>query len=528
MHEIMDQIISYLRGMWRFRWFIYLVAWPICIAGWVFVYSMPDEYQASARVHVDTKSMLRPLLRGLAATTNLESQIAFISRTLFSRPNLEKIIRMTDMDLDAKTDEDMNGIVSRLESKIQFVSGRQDDNLFQITYTDSDPQLAKLVVQSFITLFIENTLGDKRKDTDITQRFIRSQIKIYENRLIEAENRLKEFTRKNLGLMPGSGKGYFEQLKSAKNQLFSAELELREAENLRDELKRQLDGEEPTFGLGAVADMFSPKLPHPFDGRIRQLEERLDDLLLRYTDRHPDVIAVQETLKNLKDKREVELKEAEASMPNLQRRTSNVDQNPVYQQLKISYGQAEARIASMLPRVNEYRKGVQRLVGLVDTIPQIEADLKNLNRDYKINKVNYEKLLARRESAKLAEEVEQTSDDVKFKVIDPPFVGSDPVAPNRPMMMSVVFVGGCLAGLAFVFFLSQLRPTIDGVNRLREFTGLPVLGSVSMIRTDAQKMRRRIEFISFAVVGSFLFVVYAGVLVFISKAHITTNVIGGV
>jgi len=527
MHEIIDQIISYLRGMWRFRWFIYLVAWPVCIAGWVLVYNMPDEYQATARVHVDTQSMLRPLLRGLAATTNLESQITFISKTLFSRPNLEKIIRMTDMDLDAKTDDDMNEIVARLKSKIQLVSGRQDDNLFGITYMDSDPQLAKQVVQSFITLFIENTLGDKRKDTDITQRFIGSQIKTYEDRLIEAENRLKDFTRKNLGLMPGSGVGYFTQLKSAKNQLSNAELELREAENLRDELKRQLAGEEPTFGFGAAIDTFSARLPHPFDGRIQQLEERLDDLLLRYTDRHPDVIAVQETMKNLKDKRETDLKEAQANTPNLQRRTSNIDQNPVYQQLKISYGQAEARVASMMPRVDEYRKEVKRLVSLVDTIPQIEADLKSLNRDYEINKDNYEKLLARRESAKLAEEVEQTSDNVKFKVIDPPFVGSDPVAPNRPLMMSVVFVAGCLAGLAFVFFLSQLRPTIDGVNRLREFTGLSVLGSVSMIRTDAQKMRRRIEFISFAVVGSILFAAYAGVLVFISKAHIT-NVIGGV
>jgi len=526
MHEIIDQIISYLRGMWRFRWFIYVVAWPVCLAGWFIVDQIPDEYRATARVHVDTQSMLRPLLRGLAATSNLDSQITFISKTLFSRPNLEKIARMTDMDLNAETEDDMNEIVARLKSKIQLVSDRQNDNLFSIAYVDSDPQLAKQVVQSFITLFIENTLGDKRKDTDITQKFIGAQIKIYEDRLIEAENRLKEFKRKNLGLMPGSGEGYYSQLKSAKTRLSNAELELREVKNLRDELKRQLAGEEPTFGFGSSLDAFSARLAHPFDGRIQQLEERLDDLLLRYTDRHPDVVAVQETMKNLKEKRDADLEEAQASMPDLQRRTS-IDQNPVYQQLKISYGQAEARVASMLPRAKEYRKAVRRLESLVDTIPQIEADLKSLNRDYSINKGNYEKLLVRRESAKLAEDAEQTSDNVKFKVIDPPFVGSEPVAPNRPLMMSVVFVAGCLAGLAFVFFLSQLRPTIDGVNRLREFTGLPVLGSVSMIRTDAQKMRRRIEFISFAVVGSILFATYAGVLVFISKAHIT-NVIGGI
>jgi len=510
MHEIVDQVWGYVRSTWRFRWFVYLLAWPICIGGWLFVNQMPDQYESKARVFVDTTSALRPLLRGLATQSGAEEGLDMMTRTLMSRPNLEKVARMTDMDLTVTTPEEMDDLITRLGSTIKF-SGGSRDNMYSISYIDSDPQLAKQTVQALLTIFVESTLGDSRKDTDSARKFIDSQIKEYEERLIEAENRLKEFKRKNAGMMPGQGQGYFQQIKAASQQLESAELSLSEAISLRDELERQLAGEEPVFGIVPSTSMIRSSLSHPLDARIESLEKRLDELLLRYTEKHPDVESTKATLDRLQSKREKDLAEQNANLPSMPQATS-LNQNPVYQQLKISLGQAQAKVSSLQPRVDEYRKNLRRLESLVNTIPQIEADLQNLNRDYSINKQNYEALLSRRESAKMAEQAETSGDNVKFRIVDPPRVPFEPAGPNRILFESVVFVGALVAGLAFAFFLSQIKPMFDTPRNLQLATGLPVLGYISRVWTVEEKRKSLINRVSFLLVGLVLMGLFAGML----------------
>ncbi len=99
MQELIAQIFGYLLGIWRFRWLALFVAWGIALAGWGFVAQMPDKYRASARVHVDTNSVLRPLLQGLAIQPNIDQRVALMSKTLLTRPNLEKLMRMADLDI---------------------------------------------------------------------------------------------------------------------------------------------------------------------------------------------------------------------------------------------------------------------------------------------------------------------------------------------------------------------------------------------------------------------------------------------
>jgi len=517
MHEIIELVWGYIRGGWRYRWFIYLVAWPICLGGWWFVHKMPDQYEAAARVQVDTSSALTPLLRGLAVTSSADEGLQMMTRTLMNRPNLEKIARMTDMDLEAKTPEQMDALVSRLSQTIDFRS-QSDANLYSISYVDNDPQLAKNVVQAMLTVFVESTLGDNRKDSDAARKFLDTQIKEYEDRLAEAENKLKDFKRKNAGLMPGEGGTYFQQLNAVRSQLDGAALELKEAENLRDELKRQLAGEEPTFGLmpsestGSGTPVF---VGHPYDVRISALEGRLDELRFRYTEKHPDVESTKATLEALRKKREEDLKAAEANKPKIPRSTSGgLNQNPVYQQLKISLSQAEARVQSLQPRMKAYKKDVVKLEGLIDTIPQIEADLASLNRDYQVNRTNYETLLARRESAKMAEQAENSSSGINFRIIDPPRVPFDPIGPNRPLFESVVLVAALVAGLVFALLMAEIKPTFDTPRKLQKKTQQVVLGSISRAWTSRERRNRIINIASFAVVGVLLLSAYALVLLF--------------
>lgn len=508
MHDLIVQLKTYLRGVWRYRWTMMAATWFVCIAGWAFVYQMPDQYEATARVHVDTQSMLRPLLRGLAVQTSVQQQVVLMTRTLLSRPNLEKVARMTDMDLKAKTPEKMDNLLEGLRHEIQ-IKGAGKVDLYTISYENSDPQLAKRVVQSLLTIFVESSLGETRKDSDVAQSFLQKQVKDYESRLKAAEERLKEYKRTHVGLMPSEGKDYFQRLQDATNKLQQIKVSLEEAKTRRDELKRQIDGEEPAFGITNQPNSQSTaQLDSPLNERIQRLEEKLDSLLLKYTPQHPDVLAIKRTIKDLKEQRKKEL----AAMPKGAAEDQSLNQNPVYQQMKIQLSNAQANVAALKVRYNAQKAQVDNLRKMVNTLPQVEEDLTQLNRDYTINKQNYEKLLARLESARISQQADQEANDVKFKIIDPPRVPTQPSAPNRPLFMSIVLLGGVLSGLALAVFMSQVKMTFDNRRSLADAIGLPVLGSVSVIWTSPMVLKRRLAKAFFVMVTLLLVSVYSGLM----------------
>ncbi|HHQ41835.1 MAG TPA: chain length-determining protein [Chromatiales bacterium] len=507
MHELIFQVQTLARGLWRFRWLALGIAWAVSVAGWLFVARMPDQYQATTRVYVDTASLLRPLLRGLAVETDVRQRLRLMTRSLLSRPNLEKVARMTDLDLKARTPEEMERLLNDLAARIRLRdAGRV--NLYTISFTDPDPALAKRVVQSLLTLFVESSLGDSRRESTTALKFLEQQIAEYAKRLDEAERRLMEFKRRNVGLLPGQGGDYFSRLEKVQGELEAARLELRQAVNRRDELKRQLEDAEAADEYALVPEAPATTALSPLDARIQALQAKLDELLLKYTEQHPDVIELKRTIAALEEQKRKELEAMAAAAPGEPAPSAN----PVRQQLKLALAEADATVAALRVRVQTYERKLARLRSLVDTIPKVEAELKRLTRDYAVTKRNYEQLLARRESAKISEEAQQTADDVKFRVIDPPRVPLEPVGPNRVLLMSTALGIGVAAGLAFALLLTQLRPTFDTRRALRQATGLPVLGGVMLVQTLAQRMRRRMEVAGFALAALLLVLAYGGVL----------------
>jgi len=281
MYEIIEQLLDYLRGIWRHRWYVLGCAWLVCLIGWAVVYQLPDQYKASARIFVDTQSVLRPLMRGLAIDADPGAQIGLVSRTLLSRPNLEKIARLTDMDIQATDPEALDRLLSRLQSQIELGPAGRDSNMYNIGHTDRDPQRAKNVVQAVVTVFAENLLGDTRQDTDTAQRFLDRQISEYEARLAEAEDRLREFKLKNMGLMPSEGASYYGRMQQVTADLEAIRLEVTQAENRRASLLQQIQGEKPTTNNPA-SDPWAQGVSLPIDARIQSLEQKLDEALARH------------------------------------------------------------------------------------------------------------------------------------------------------------------------------------------------------------------------------------------------------
>jgi polysaccharide chain length determinant protein (PEP-CTERM system associated) len=507
MHELLEELLRYARGVWRFRWVALATMWLVCLVGWTMVMRMPDQYEASARIHIDTQSVLRPLLRGIAMSPDSQRSIELMTRTLLSRPNLEKLSRMTDLDISATTPGAKESLLDGLARNVRIVKPERGQDLYTIAYRNQDRELARRVVQSIITIWVESTLGENRSDTQMAQRFIEEQIRDYEQRLNLAEQRLADFKRQNVGMMPGSGPDYYARLQAALADLEQAKLALREIENRRRSLQNQIedlqDREDSSMSLysGSVGGT-----PTAVDGRLQNLRSQMDELLLRFTDKHPDVIEMRRLIASLESQRREEQRlQAEIAPASMS--------NPMLQQMNMQLGETDAQIASMNVRVQEFQRRADHLKNLVDTVPQVEAELKRLNRDYEVNKRNHEELLLRREAASMSERADVRGDDVKFRVIDPPRVPLSPSGPDRLLYMSLVLLGSLLAGVGAAFALSLVRPTFDDTKSMKDITGIPVLGVISMVRTDEYNSKRRVAIVAFTSAWLILLVAYGGVAV---------------
>lgn len=482
MNEAMEQILGYLRGVWRKRLLVLIVSWVVAIIGWVWTYFLENQYQAQARVYVDTQSLLRPLLSGLAVQPNVGQQVSMMTRTLMSRPNLEKVARMTDLDLRAKTPKEQEALYRDMESRVAL-QGTTRENLYTISYQHSNPDLAKRVVQSLLTIFTESSLGGTRKDLSSSQKFIDDQLKSYEAKLLEKEKALEEFKRRNVGTMPGQGGDYYSKVGELNLTLEQANLALEEVLNRKKQLETQLQDQEET--VTAPTQVQTPTTS-ALDGRIAALQTQLDNLRLRYTDLHPEIARTKQLITRIQEQKQQEEKQPQPQSP-----ASLKAQNPIYQQLTIAIAEADANAASLKARIGQLQKKRAVLLQAVDRIPQIENEYNQLNRDYGVLKTNYSQLLARRETVAMSSEVESKTDTVEFRVVDPPRVPNKPAWPNRPLLVSMVPLGGLGVGVALAFLLGQLRPTVESRRQLRDLTEYPLLGMVTRVETDALRQRAR-------------------------------------
>ncbi len=511
MDQVIQQVLAYIKATWYRRWWGVGVAWLVCIIGWTWVMFLPDRYEASARVYVDTQTLLKPLLSGLTAEPDVEQQIKLMTRQLVSRPTLEKVARMTDLDVRAKTPEQTEKMLNGLASKIS-IADTGKENLYTISYQDANGELAKKVVQSLLTIFVETSLGKTRQDISSSQKFIEEQLQQYQRKLSDAENALKDFKRTHIGMMPGQGGDYYAKLAETSAALRQAQLDQQEAVNRRNQLKNQLQDEEPELtAAAAAASAVNPEI----DNRIEALQKQMDQLRLQFTDAHPDILATKRLIEKLQaqKKQEAALKKTDVKGGKIQ--------NPVYQQLTIAIAEADATVASLQARVAEYQRRFGELRGASNMIPQVEQDYTQLTRDYEVYRQNYDALLKRRESVIMSGEVESKTDTVDFRVIDPPFVPSQPAWPNRPLLLSLVTLGGLVAGLAVAFLLSQLRRTVTDRRSLRELTGLPLLGAVSKVETDATRKRKRKGTLAYLATLGGLIAAYGGIMIlqlFIARA----------
>jgi polysaccharide chain length determinant protein (PEP-CTERM system associated) len=489
MHALIQQILDQILGVWRFRWMALAVAWGLSLAGFVVILLLPNTFEASGRIFVDTRTTLGEVTRGIGVETTVESQILRVRQALLGAPQLTRVAEETGLIKPTMNVYERQAVIDGLRERIEISGNLSRESstagVYLVSYTNRDRRTALNVVDRFVNTFVDNTLGGKKEGSEQAQTFLETQIREYEGRLSAAEGRLAEFKKRNVGLMPGTQGDYFSRLQTEQDALAKAQTNLDVATRRRDELQRQLRGESPLLTTPAGGGLV-PSAPaggsSDIATRIRETRTKLDELLLRFTDKHPDVIALRANLAELQQRQAAEIDAARRGDQGAAARTG-LTANPVFQSIQLQYNQSEVELAALRGDISDRQKKVASLKALVNTAPEVEAEFARLNRDYDVTRAQHRALIERLERARVSEDAEKTG-VIRFEVIEPPTASFVPVAPNRKMLIMVtLFLAACTGvGLAYLFHM--LKPVFSNVRQLHEATGLPVLGMVSVTWLD--------------------------------------------
>jgi polysaccharide chain length determinant protein (PEP-CTERM system associated) len=499
-------IKAQLIAAWRRKWLAIGIAWLVSVIGWVAVSRLPDQYETSARLYIDTDAVLTPLLRGIAVDTGTVNQVEVIRRTMLSRTSLDKLIATVFPELASRTEQDRERLRRRLAETIQVTAPER--NLFTVLYRDPNARLAHAVVQSVLAIFFESQATTARAEMDNAQGFLRQQIADYSEQLTVVENRRAEFRARYLDILPGEGNST-SRLQAARATLETARSDLSDNEIRLASLKLQLQVTPQTLAVDAGMTVIvgaNGAIPlSPNQQRLLEAERSLDALKLRFTDRHPDVIATKRLIETLRA-----AAHEDPRLPGDAHAAARSVPNPVFEQIRLRVVEIEANIASLQRKVAVAKTEVDRLDKLAAEAPGIEAEYHRLDRDYTVLKKNREELLARLEQAKIAEAANNKAESVKMRLIDPPQLAQVPVGPKRQVMISGVLLAALGAGGGIVFLMQQLDRSFASVQALRAL-GVPVLGGVSLVRRR-KPWRSRTSTAGFAVAVAMLLLAYGGMM----------------
>lgn len=481
MQEQLFEILFYVKGTLKYKWVIIFAAWLICISGWLYISQMPDRYKSKAVVSVDSSTMLRPLLRGMAIQSNTRGMVQIMRQLMFTRPKLEKVAQLADIEFDSRNEAQKLSLLGKLKNGMQISGGKND--LFDIAYNGSDPQQAQNIVHAVLTVFSEQAQQRGVSDTSSAQQFIEEQIREYEVRLKNSEKARENFKRVNSGLLPGEGGGQLGELKTMKQKIQTAQMALSEISSRQRVLNNQIDEAlemegEDEWGFDEGSQQSTPE-----DAEISVLKGRMNELLVRYTRNHPDVLNIKMAIKDLQKSKQERL----ASMPENQNSMSSAAMtNPYVQALKMSLNQIQSERASIRSRIYVLTNRKKDIEKGMDARLNIETEMQNLERDYSVIKSNYMQLITRREQASLTEKADRSQGVLRFKVIEAPNVPLSPTSPNRKLLNSIALGVGLVAGLGIAFLIYFIRPSFMSTRQVRVVTGLPVLGSISVQKTETE------------------------------------------
>lgn len=474
----------------RNKWVI-LLPFALGLAAVPFIAErLPELYRSVTLMMVVPQRIPDSFVRS-TVTATVEDRLTSITEQILSRSRLERIINDFDLYRDQRAHRLMEDIVSQMRSDIEVAApdtplqslGTQPS--FQVSFVSTDPATAQKVTARLAALYIEENLRERENLAENTSVFLQSQLEEAKLRLVEHERKLEAYRRRHAGELPTQLESNLQIIQSAQMQVQSINDSINRARERRLLVERQIADTESPLPQPGTPDGESAL---PTAQQLAAAHAELETFKLRYTPDHPDVRALERTI------RELDVRVAEEAKRPKERQISpaEVAKQRRLRDLRDELNGIDRQIASSQAEELSLRDTIATYRVKVEAVPSRESELVALTRDYGTLQETYESLLAKGQDSKLSANLERRQIGEQFRILDP---ASLPQRPSNQtdrigIMFSAAFAG-LLLGVGYVGFREYRDSSFTHEEDVSRVLGLPVLALVPVMASDRERRARR-------------------------------------
>jgi polysaccharide chain length determinant protein (PEP-CTERM system associated) len=374
---------------------------------------------------------------------------------------------------------------------------KSEKNILTISYAGKDPTVVAGVTNRLASILIEENLKFREEEVQGTSEFLSDELKSTKAKLEGQEKAINEFKQQYMGELPEQRDANFRVLEQLQMLYEKLEDRMETAEERKGMIRNQLSELETllTSGDGKPdKSLLSVRKKSPEETRLDQLRDHLDDLRIKYTEKHPDIAVVKKKIAELEEKVEksADQKEEQIAEEKVEKSADKKNEepgdfklNPRYREVNAQLTATEREIKKLKEEEERLRVQMARYQKRIDGTFGLEVSLAALTRDYQNTRELYQSLLRKNQEARQAENLEQRQKGEQFKLIDP---ARQPEKPFKPNVQKILLMGLFL-GLGFGFGLAFMREQMDRSFRdaedLETTLGFKVLANIPKIEGKA-------------------------------------------
>lgn len=490
------EIIRYLRALHRHRYLFIVVSLVVMTAIGGISFTLPKKYSADTTVFIE-KNVIDSLVQGIAVTPDINARIKVLRYALLSRDLVTKTLEDVGSDIFLKPISEQQSYINKLLERINLrVRGR---DLFTLSLVDNDPVFAQKFVNTLVGKYVEENVTAKRDETYGANRFLKEQIETFKAKLEAAEDKIIEFRKKN-GIYFSVDEGAtLANIRELEGQIEAIGLNEDTLKGRKQQIQSQLKS------LPETIDMVSETAE---GGRLAEMETRLNNLLLKYTDNYPEVIRLKSEIDALKQRlakpNNTEKKSEKTRLTSL---------NPLYQELQGRLFDIDAELSSLAARKLNIKRTIAKRENELREVPAARKELGILVQERDSIRHVYDELLGRMSQSEVSKQMEIGNKAATFRIVDAAVLPEVPVSPNMLKMFLLAVVGGIGCGVGVIYLLENMDSKVRDV-ALFEPLGVDVLAVVpSIIDPHLAKRAWRKDLLVFFLAGAY-FICFAGVFLY--------------
>jgi succinoglycan biosynthesis transport protein ExoP len=490
----------------RKRRYVFIATALIIITGAVLAgYVLPKVYEAKSTVFIE-RNVIESLVKDIAITPSMKDRLDVLSYALKSRNLLLKVVGDVGFGVDPNNAAATEKLLERIRKNTDITTDVPrrggEMNLFIISYRDRNPRRAQEFTNALVSRYIEENTSEKREEAYGANRFLGEQIKHFKGKMDDAEAKIVNF-RKEKGIFVVVDEGKLvEEIKAHQEKLDELKVDRMEVEAKRELLKKQLKEENPytVAILGRRAD--DP------GSRLLMLQNKLNELMMKYTENYPEVIRTKAEIESLKmqmKNNEAGKKDNASAEPDASGSETEMSTlNPMYQQIKEQLAKTGIDLVALAAREAHLKELIASKEAHLRDIPVEKKKLMDMERERDTYKKIYEDLIHRLGQSEVSKQMEVQDKAATFRVVDPAVLPTKPVSPDKVKLMLAGIFMGLAGGLAMVIGLDSLDKSVKTVDSLRPLA-VPVLAVIPSIQNEGElrKIRRR-DVLVYSVAGIYM------------------------